>query len=109
MRTTWIIVIMAAALGSGCRTATRVIDEGRVDLEMPEGGNRGYLLGTPPPWEGPKSTVRKMVEMEIENPPLWTPAKPPALDNAEALSRGEISPPPTQETAAEVSQDRYTK
>ena len=32
---------------SGCRTATRVTEVPRVDLEL-SGGNRGYLVGTPP-------------------------------------------------------------
>ena len=97
MRSAWIIMVVVAAVCSGCRTATRVIDEGRVDIEMPEGGNRGYLVGSPPPWEGPKSTVRKMVEMEIETPPIWTPAAPPAQDSAQALGLGDPSSRPSQE------------
>ena len=45
-------VLLGMVLGiagmSGCRTATKVTQVPRVDLELPEGGNRGYLVGTPP-------------------------------------------------------------
>jgi hypothetical protein len=105
MRHVWIAltVVMAAAC-AGCRTATRVIDEGRVDIDMPERGNRGYLIGSAPPWEGPKSTVRKMVEMEIEIPPLRTPPKPPEQDSGPL-------PSATQDMQASPAADQppYTK
>ncbi len=51
---------------AGCRTATRIVEEPRVDLHMAESGNRGYLIGTPPPASEPWKTTRKMVETEIE-------------------------------------------
>lgn len=98
------LTVVLAAVCAGCRTATRVIDEARVDLDMPEGGNRGYLTGRPPLWEGPKSTVRKMVEMEIETPPLWVPPNPPEQDRAPAP--GAMQEPQTSPAA---EQPRYTK
>ena len=61
------LIVIAAA---GCRTATRVVEEPRVDLQMVEGDNRGYLIGTPPPASGPWQTTRKIVETEIEIPSM---------------------------------------
>lgn len=72
-----IAAVLMTVVASGCRTATRTVDESRVDLDIPSGGNRGYLVGTPPAWEGPQKTIRKMVEMEIETPPIWRTAQPP--------------------------------
>ena len=60
-----IVVVLAA---SGCRTATRVVDYPRTDLEMPAGANRGYLVGTPPASAGPWKSERQMVETEVEVP-----------------------------------------
>ena len=56
---------------SGCRTAARVADVPRVDLKL-EGGNRGYLVGTPPAATGLKPT-RQMVSADIEIPSFYTP------------------------------------
>lgn len=72
----WIAAVLMTVVASGCRTATRTIDASRVDVDLPHEGNRGYLVGAPPAWEGPKKTIRKMVEMEIETPPIWRPAQP---------------------------------
>ena len=102
-------ILLGMLICPGCRTATRVIGEQRVDVETPT-GNRGYLIGSPTAWEGPKSTVRKMVEIEVETPPLWTPSKPPAQDSTETLSLGEAVPPSAQDTVSPTSdQPRYTK
>ena len=80
-------MLLAMIASSGCRTATRTIDESRVDVDMPHEGNRGYLVGTPPAWEGPKQTIRKMVEMEIETPPIWKPAQQETPSAAPAEER----------------------
>src|SRR3989338_145185 len=98
------LMVVLVAVCAGCRTATRVIDEGRVDIDLPEGGNRGYLIGSAPPWEGPTSTVRKMVEMEIETPPLGMPPNPPEQDRVPAP--GAVQEPQTSPAA---DQPRYTK
>ncbi|MBI4597846.1 MAG: LysM peptidoglycan-binding domain-containing protein [Candidatus Omnitrophica bacterium] len=58
-------------LMAGCRTATRVADVPRVDLVL-EGGNRGYLIGTPPPPMEQK-TSRQMVQTDVEIPSLYQP------------------------------------
>ena len=55
---------------AGCRTATRVVEEPRVDLDMPEGSNRGYMVGNAPAAEAPTKTTREIVETEVEVPPL---------------------------------------
>ena len=62
-----ILGTVVMSLGAGCRTATRIIDEPRVDLET-SGGNRGYLIGHPPVSEGSAKTTRQMVETELEVP-----------------------------------------
>ena len=49
---------------SGCRTAARVAEVPRVDLEV-QGGNRGYLVGTPPASAERKPT-RQMIQTDIE-------------------------------------------
>ena len=65
--------IGAIVLLSGCQTstrvATRVTEQPRVDLSL-EGGNRGYLVGTPPPAPELKTT-RQMVETTIELPTFY--------------------------------------
>lgn len=60
----------------GCRTATRVVEEPRVDLELTAGGNRGFLVGAPPPSTGGRKTTRQMIETEIEVPPIVKTAQP---------------------------------
>ena len=65
----WIAGLIVVTLtAAGCRTATRVVAYPRVDLEMPAGGNRGYLVGTPPASSGPWKSERQMVETEVEVP-----------------------------------------
>lgn len=70
---------------SGCRTATRVTEVPRVDLSL-EGGNRGYLIGSPP--EAPElKTTRQMVQTDIEIPSFYTPKR------AGAVAPLDIAPP----------------
>ena len=63
-------------LVSGCnartKMATRVKEVPRVDLSL-EGGNRGYLVGTPSAGGGPSKTTRQMVETDVELPSFYTP------------------------------------
>jgi len=61
-----ITVVVGALVAAGCRMATRMIEEPRVDLNL-EGGNRGYLVGTPPA-SSPSKMTRQTVETEIEVP-----------------------------------------
>lgn len=85
---------LSVMLVSGCRTATRVIEEPRVDLEMPEGANRGYLVGTPPPPAAGRKTTRQMVETEIEVPPLGIaqPQQPEAVSPEAAAKPPRAAP-----------------
>ncbi len=55
-------------LATGCRSATRVVGYPRADLEIPAGGNRGYLVGAPSASSGPWKSDRQMVETEVEVP-----------------------------------------
>jgi hypothetical protein len=64
-------VLVVAALG-GCRTAARIKEVPRVDLELQAGGNRGYLIGSPPP-PGEMKTTRQMVATDIEIPTWYRP------------------------------------
>lgn len=87
------IGVVSVALVAGCRTATRVIEEPRVDMDLVGAGNRGYLMGTPPPPAEGRKTTRQMIETEIEAPPLGLGQRPePAA--AEATPAQE-APKPT--------------
>jgi LysM repeat protein len=77
--------------------ATRVRDVPRVDLGV-EGGNRGYLVGTPPPSAGPSRTTRQMVETDVEIPSFYKPAK-------RASGVGNIAPPEIEQDEPDVSSD----
>ena len=75
--------LAAVVCVAGCRTATRVTEMPRVDLEF-SGGNRGYLIGTPPA-EAQLKTTRQMVETTIELPSFYKPkrsSQPVSLDDA---------------------------
>ena len=61
--------------GAGCRTATKIVEVPRVDLEVSHAtGNRGYVVGTPPSAE-PWKTTRQMVRTDIEIPSLYAPTR----------------------------------
>lgn len=79
------VSVVVCGLGSllwvvGCRAPTRVVirvtEVPRVDLEL-SGGNRGYLIGTPPEPKRLKTT-RQMIETDVEIPSFYKP-KPPGL------------------------------
>lgn len=67
-----VFLLSAIVLLAGCRTATRIKDVPRVDLELTGGGNRGYLLGTPPESATLKPT-RQILETDIEIPSYYKP------------------------------------
>lgn len=87
------------ALVAGCqapsRMATRVKEVPRVDLSL-AGGNRGYLVGTPPAGEGSGKTTRQMVETDVEIPTLYKP-KPGSKQGV-----GEIAPPEIEQEESEI-------
>ena len=76
---------------AGCRTAIRVTEVPRVDLEL-SGGNRGYLIGTPPEASQLKTT-RQMVEMTIEIPSLYNPKRTGAPVGLEGIAPPEMESP----------------
>ena len=86
-------LIMAA----GCRSATKVTEVPRVDLEL-SGGNRGYLVGTPPPEAAEMKTTRRMVWTDIELPSFSKPTT-----HGTAPVSVEASTPPEAGTAQELA------
>ena len=80
-------IVMGIALVStvaGCRAATQVIEEPRADFDIPTGGNRGYLVGTPPVLSDARKTTRQMVEAEVETPALARSGGAPPAELSEA-------------------------
>ena len=71
----------------GCRAATRVTTFPRVDLDMEGTGNRGYLIGSPPP-PGELKTTREMIETDVEIPSFYKPKRGASSGRLE-----EIAPP----------------
>jgi len=88
---------------SGCRTAARVTTVPRVDLELAGAGNRGYLVGTPPP-AGELKTTREMIQADVEIPSFYKPKR------GQAAGLGEIASPEMdidEAGAAPLSPARY--
>ena len=84
-----VLGIMAAA---GCRTATKVTDVPRVDLDLGN-GNRGYLVGTPPPAAAKMNTTRKMVWTDVELPTTFKP-KPGTSPGTPNMFNEDVPAPP---------------
>ena len=99
----WVMLCLSGfVVVSGCRTATRVTEVPRVDLEL-SGGNRGYLVGTPPEAAQVKTT-RQMVETDVEIPSFYKPKRlgaplnlegftPPETETGEQAGAGAVTPP----------------
>ncbi len=66
--------VISVLVVGGCRTATKVAEVLRVDLDMHGSGNRGYLVGSPPPAISLKTT-RQMIETTVEVPSIYTPKR----------------------------------
>lgn len=84
-------VIACMALIAGCRTAAQKTHVPRVDLQLSGAGNRGYLIGTPPPPAEQKAT-REMLGVTIEVPSFYKAKKgaaAPSLPEVEPLTSGE--------------------
>lgn len=63
-------VSVAVLAMAGCRAATQLVEEPRVDMEIDQSGhNRGYLIGTPPASTRERKTTRQVIEAEFEMPP----------------------------------------
>ena len=87
----------------GCQAPTRmavkVTEVPRVDLEL-QGGNRGYLVGTPPEPEKLKTT-RQMLEGTVELPSFYKPRH-----GAGGQAGLEMAPPETEQPV-QVGSQRY--
>ena len=95
-RVRWMVLCAGCAwLVAGCRAATKVVEIPRVDLEL-TGGNRGYLIGSPPE-AGELSTTRQMVETTVEVP---SPYKPKRLGGPVAPEGVAPSEPETEAAGA---------
>ena len=68
-----VLMLLAAA---GCQTSVHQVRLDRVDQSL-EGGNRGYLIGTPPELADRGTLTREITELEIQLPSgaRRTPAK----------------------------------
>ena len=100
---------LTVLISAGCRSATKVTEVPRVDLEL-SGGNRGYLVGTPPPASAEMTTTRKMVWTDIELPSFTKPtargtapvsvevAMPPEAATAQEPADGEAETPARHDT-----------
>ena len=74
----------------GCRAAAQVVEVPRVDLGL-AGGNRGYLVGTPPAAADLKTT-RQMVEATVEVPSLYKAKRSGAPVSLEGIAPPEREP-----------------
>jgi len=76
---------LLTAIG-GCRSAARIKEVPRVDLEVEGSGNRGYLVGTPPA-AGPMQRTREIIQMDVEIPSFYKPkpTAPVALEQSAPL------------------------
>jgi len=93
--------LMVLGSAAGCRTATRVTEVPRVDLTLSGAGNRGYLLGTPPP-AGERRTTRQMLETNIEIPSFYTP-KPGSRQVAPPTAPAPARPPASAAPAVRMA------
>ena len=109
--TVHVIAGLAGALAlAGCHAPTRmaaqVTDVPRVDLGF-EGGNRGYLVGTPPQ-TGEMKTTRQMIEATVELPSFYKPKPGAGRPAASAeTEQGAVSVTPEQAPEASGPYDTY--
>ena len=82
--------LLGMLLAAGCRTATRVSEMPRVDLEL-SGGNRGYVVGQAPE-PGELKQTRKMISTDVEIPSLY---KAKRSAGGGLVNVGEVAPPET--------------
>ena len=90
-------MLLAVGCRAPIRVATQVTEVPRVDLEL-SGGNRGYLVGTPPEPK-PLKTTRQMLETDIEIPSFYKP-KPSGVKAR--LDDGGLLPPGSFDAVVEA-------
>ena len=101
----WGVTIAGTIFVAGCRTATRVTEVPRVDLELSQ-GNRGYLIGTPPEAASLKTT-RQMIETTMEVPSFYRPRRTGQPVGIEGLAPPEMEMGPEGETSTSQAPVRY--
>jgi len=72
----------------GCRTATRITEVPRVDLEL-SGGNRGYVIGIPPEETVALKATRQLIQSDVELPSAYKPSRAHAPVRAEDMMPSE--------------------
>lgn len=85
---TALVMLGLMSLG-GCRSATRLAEVERVDLDL-AGGNRGYLVGTPPESPVQRKTTRQIIEMTVEVPSFQRLRHSSAPVGVESLAPPEV-------------------
>ncbi len=75
-----IVLLLVSFLVTGCSNVkTYTFKRDRVDQDM-QAGNKGYLIGTPPPAESREGLKRTMIGVDVEIPILpWEEEKKVSL------------------------------
>ena len=95
--------LMGMLVVGGCVHAqAKITQMPRVDLQV-SGGNRGYLVGTPPADTGPQKTMRERFGADIEIPSFYKPKHTGAGANLD-----EMAPPETETDEAAGSEEGTT-
>jgi len=105
----WTVGLLSIGLLAGCRAAARVVEQPRVDLDLSQ-GNRGYLVGQPPPAAERSRRTRQMMEAEVELPGVGRVGR--RAGGHPPVSLGEVAPPEVDWQAEEplgeeASAERY--
>lgn len=115
-----IAVIATVGIIAGCSVNTKLVERERVDQDLScAAGNRGYLMGTPPP-VGERKTTRKYFETLVEIAPVEEneykdqtaermPAPQPSANyNVYAEPQEDIAPPEPVEIRRSPEYTDYT-
>ena len=88
------VLTATAALAAGCHAAAQKTHVPRVDLQLNSSGNRGYLVGIPPP-PGEQRVTREMFGLTVEVPHVGRIPTGGAAPSAES-TRVRVSVPPSE-------------
>lgn len=104
-------ISLAVIAVAGCRAATQLVEEPRVDMEVDQSGhNRGYLAGTPPAATRERRTTRQVIQAEFEVPPARRAGTAP-VDGLKDVAPPEVDfgePMDGMEPEASQQFDSYT-
>lgn len=73
-----VLAVMMALAASGCRASVHQLRVERVDQSLAD-GNRGYLIGTPPPAVDRGAPTRDITELEVRLPSGATRTRQPGV------------------------------